>query len=582
MNELNVVQTRCCGIFNQSRHRVCSRPPLGMTSSFASKLGTNYCPPDEEVTEIKTLLVGPTLRLKRLADEITEMQKVINKLAAERAELSAYVEAHKALISPVRRLPLDVMQEIFVACLPIHRNCVMSAREAPILLGRICSAWRTLSLSTPRLWASLHIVEPSRPWELSASAAASFEEKLAQRLETAKTWLGRSGHCPLSISLEGGRIPFGGPMGVTFPHHVPGLPQSSRFVEALIPFASRWRRLNIAISPMPTILSTLTEHDVPILQHVTIHERPEPGPVPETQWSSFGIFNGPQLSAFSISARSYSPTDLPVRWGQLTVLSMADITWSFEISSATAVQVLSWCPELRVCHLGIHDPSTSGSPGLISTIECAFLQTLELECVFPAFTLREMFSRLALPDLRHFKLRGYCPEESQRMLSFSYLFDASQRLESLDISTDTFMKDSLLELFRSLPPTMLQLQISHAWSPSGVHPLNDDALAVLTPPLDDPAPTCPALRDLILVRCDALSDTALVRFVESRMASTHCSRLKRVQIQFTRQRQLDLLASLRAFTDAGLDLTLSYPPPEASNFSPWLGLNEPESQLWAP
>ncbi|KAF8210556.1 hypothetical protein K438DRAFT_1570262, partial [Mycena galopus ATCC 62051] len=57
----------------------------------------------------------------------------------------------KALISSIRRLPLQVIQEIFIACLPTHRNCVMSASEAPIQLGRICSSWRALAFSTPQL-----------------------------------------------------------------------------------------------------------------------------------------------------------------------------------------------------------------------------------------------------------------------------------------------------------------------------------------------------------------------------------------------------------------------------------------------
>ncbi|KAJ7782493.1 hypothetical protein DFH07DRAFT_704529, partial [Mycena maculata] len=59
------------------------------------------------------------------------------------------VEAHKA---PTRRLPLDFIQEIFVACLPTHWNCAMSASEAPVILGPVCSSWRSISLSTPRLW----------------------------------------------------------------------------------------------------------------------------------------------------------------------------------------------------------------------------------------------------------------------------------------------------------------------------------------------------------------------------------------------------------------------------------------------
>ncbi|KAJ6594646.1 hypothetical protein B0H19DRAFT_908650, partial [Mycena capillaripes] len=123
-----------------------------MSSPFATQLGTNYCPTDKEVLEIENLIVEPTLRLKCLDDEIANLQKAIDKLAEERESLGAYVEAHRALISPVRRLPLDIIQEIFLACLPTHRNCVMSAYKAPILLGRICSLWRAISLSTPRLW----------------------------------------------------------------------------------------------------------------------------------------------------------------------------------------------------------------------------------------------------------------------------------------------------------------------------------------------------------------------------------------------------------------------------------------------
>ncbi|KAJ6538789.1 hypothetical protein DFH09DRAFT_1176245 [Mycena vulgaris] len=84
------------------------------TSSFAPNLGTIYCPEDGEIAQIRTLLVEPTLRLERLGGEIADMQKAIDKLKEERDALIAYVEAHKALISPVRRLPLDVIQEIFL------------------------------------------------------------------------------------------------------------------------------------------------------------------------------------------------------------------------------------------------------------------------------------------------------------------------------------------------------------------------------------------------------------------------------------------------------------------------------------
>ncbi|KAJ7443021.1 hypothetical protein FB451DRAFT_1437980 [Mycena latifolia] len=117
-----------------------------MSSPFTSKLGTNYCPRGEEIAQIRTLLVEPTLQLKRLDDEIAVLQKALDKLTEERTGISAYVDAHKALISPVRRLPLDIILEVFTACLPTHRNCVMSAVEAPMWLGRSGNCPLSISL----------------------------------------------------------------------------------------------------------------------------------------------------------------------------------------------------------------------------------------------------------------------------------------------------------------------------------------------------------------------------------------------------------------------------------------------------
>ncbi|KAJ7655674.1 hypothetical protein DFH06DRAFT_992420, partial [Mycena polygramma] len=76
--------------------------PRAAEGAFGYKLGTNYCPNDEEVIEIQGLLVEPTLRLRRLDDEISDLQKAIDELAEERDSLGEYVAAHKALISPVR------------------------------------------------------------------------------------------------------------------------------------------------------------------------------------------------------------------------------------------------------------------------------------------------------------------------------------------------------------------------------------------------------------------------------------------------------------------------------------------------
>ncbi|KAJ7603316.1 hypothetical protein FB45DRAFT_1071689 [Roridomyces roridus] len=134
-----------------------------MDSPFTAKLGTNYCPTAQEAIEIQAFLAQPLRQMKCLDSKIAELQHALNKLLEEREGLGSIVQSHEALLSPIRRMPSDIMQEIFMACMPTDRNCVMDASEAPLLLGRICSAWRALSLATPRLWASLHIVDRGEP-----------------------------------------------------------------------------------------------------------------------------------------------------------------------------------------------------------------------------------------------------------------------------------------------------------------------------------------------------------------------------------------------------------------------------------
>ncbi|KAJ7811572.1 hypothetical protein B0H14DRAFT_2378309 [Mycena olivaceomarginata] len=118
-----------------------------MSAPFSAQLEPITAPQNAEVLEIRSLLVEPHVELKHLDDEIAELQNAIDKLVAERDSLGAYVEAHSTLIalSPARRLPRDVIEEIFVACLPTHRNCVNECSRGTCPSGRICSAWRAIS-----------------------------------------------------------------------------------------------------------------------------------------------------------------------------------------------------------------------------------------------------------------------------------------------------------------------------------------------------------------------------------------------------------------------------------------------------
>ncbi|KAJ6507428.1 hypothetical protein C8R47DRAFT_966979 [Mycena vitilis] len=465
-----------------------------MSSPFTPRLGTNYCPKDEEVLEIKALLSEPTARLQRLDDEIADLQKAISRLAEEWESVNRFLEAHKALLSPFRRLPLDIIQEIFIACLPTHRNCVMNASEAPILLGRICASWRAISHLTPRLWARLHVAEP----RLSHPGSS---EKTTQRLEVTKMWLDRSGQCPLSISLHSGPDYYS-PPGT--PSAVPVVP-SGQFLQALLPFAARWQDIQFTTCMLED-MTCLTPSDVPLLESITLHPLHR-FPPHTMKWELFEMLRGPRIHSFSTMGNHFTP-ELQLQWHQLTDLAVLGAVWDSEMTSNIALQILSKCPKLRSCHLAINDRFTVDSPLLHAAVELESLSTLYLDFGNMVSLAPRLLNRLSLPGLRSFTLQGH--GEPQEVFSLAPFFAQWTRLETLNIGGNTFSKPILLEILRSLPPTLRQLDIINITQ--GSASVDDDALTILVS-------CCPRLESLVIKFCTMISDEALLQFVLAKMTA---------------------------------------------------------------
>ncbi|KAJ7726394.1 hypothetical protein B0H16DRAFT_1592794 [Mycena metata] len=506
-----------------------------MTSPLISRLGTNYCPTDEEVPQIWELLVNPSSRLKQLDDKIAGLQKALDKLVEERASLGAFVEAHKALLSPIRRLPPDVIQEIFAACLPTHRNCVMSASEAPVLLGRICSSWRAISLTTTRLWTRLHVVWPPRPIDLTTL----IDAKIAQRVAVLETWLGRSGQLPLSISVQG---------------------YSPHLLQALLPFFSRLQHIQFITTP-PSFepLSHITEADVPMLETIAVTRLP----FRPDGWGEFAMFRGPRITGFTASVADFATGNLPLQWHKLTILKMES---GGNISSHKLLTLLLRCPELRICRLWASD--FDGTPH--SPVGLEFLHTLELAPMMRGDVIAFLLDRLSLPELRNFSIAAQITDQHNLP---GYLTRWT-KLEGLEIGENSLSASSWVACLRSLPETMRRLVLRDTAANTSLSSLGGSRLetALTALELAHGTPLCPALEELHIPYTSALSDAALLRFITRRMVAVSPPTLRRVEVKFQRPREVDILPDLQPFIDEGLRVSLTYLPPLRLPISPWQGL----------
>ncbi|KAF7376632.1 hypothetical protein MSAN_00080000 [Mycena sanguinolenta] len=177
---------------------------------------------------------------------------------------------------------------------------------------------------------------------------------------------------------------------------------------------------------------------------------------------------------------------------------------------------------------------------------------------------------LLLPELHNLKLDGLenpgSAASADPLISF---LAASTHLETISICSSTFSKSCLTTFLCGLPPTICRLDIfenreRHPWVGAVLD--DDDVLATLEL-RPDSSTVCPALLELVISPFNAISDEALFRVITSRMPT-----LRRVDVAFDREMEVDILPRLQSFVESGAQISITYPTVPLGYFSPWIGL----------
>ncbi|KAJ7168662.1 hypothetical protein C8R46DRAFT_1350259 [Mycena filopes] len=269
-------------------------PQCCFESPVLHLLRTNAVPTPVECAWISEhILVQPRIDLALVDEEIQSLERTLTELKTRRAVLATDIDAHLALLSPVRRLPDDILREIFVSSLPSTHNAIMAEREAPLLICHVCSGWRSIAFTTPRLWSSLHVV---------------IRDKADTTLILAKEWLTRAGVLPLSLSIGCSRS-------------LDKIPDDYPLLSLFLSVSKRWKSIQFA-TPMDrhdllsARLATLSPADVPTLTHIS------------STTPYFDVVFSPLLAAPSITslASHHIPRNLAakssIHWDLLTHLEL--------------------------------------------------------------------------------------------------------------------------------------------------------------------------------------------------------------------------------------------------------------------
>ncbi|KAJ7144766.1 hypothetical protein C8R43DRAFT_840968, partial [Mycena crocata] len=89
-----------------------------------------------------------------LDESIAALETLIQKLRTRRKHAVEHLRRGRGILSPIRRLPVEILGEIFSFTLPDDRK-VAAIHKSPWILGRICSRWRAASISLSSLWTEI-------------------------------------------------------------------------------------------------------------------------------------------------------------------------------------------------------------------------------------------------------------------------------------------------------------------------------------------------------------------------------------------------------------------------------------------
>ncbi|KZP08113.1 hypothetical protein FIBSPDRAFT_761921, partial [Athelia psychrophila] len=121
------------------------KPSSGLQSPIAELLDTFVVPSPAECTLVHERILQLSLDMSKLDNEIGRVEKILEGLRHNRVALQKLSDRHQNILHPTRRLPVEILGEIFVQV-----QVALGSRS--IAPTRVCRHWRAVAIATSQLW----------------------------------------------------------------------------------------------------------------------------------------------------------------------------------------------------------------------------------------------------------------------------------------------------------------------------------------------------------------------------------------------------------------------------------------------
>ncbi|KZV83159.1 hypothetical protein EXIGLDRAFT_626069, partial [Exidia glandulosa HHB12029] len=101
-------------------------------------------PTAKELASTRARIAAQRVEIEGLEAQAARLREKANAVRHEMA-------ANEAYIAPIRRLPFDVLAQIFVLC----ATALGASPQVLRTLSSVCRKWRDVTLATPRAWSKV-------------------------------------------------------------------------------------------------------------------------------------------------------------------------------------------------------------------------------------------------------------------------------------------------------------------------------------------------------------------------------------------------------------------------------------------
>ncbi|KAJ3505239.1 hypothetical protein NLJ89_g7520 [Agrocybe chaxingu] len=434
-------------------------PPPPEISPIAALLATNDPPEPHGEAIARQIIATSTARIsecdeliKRLLAETGQVNEVLASLRSRRAEYENHAKLHRGVISTLRRLPSEILLEIFFLI-------ALDGFPSDIwMVTEVCRRWRAIALATPALWSVF-------PLQRYASATT-----ILSRLSRS---FGRSHTLPFQLTIDfresGGYPDFKFPVcplqTVVLPHlrritHLtvctPQKPQTT-FLSPSSPSLVKWDslrslRLNQVFKVSPrTSPITVFQHS-PLLQdvEVTTCEKTRLSHMSELvlPWSQLRRFSAKRVAlvcAFSVLQAAPMLEELAV---ELTLPDPDFNIRRFAHQSLSRLHVRGWFAE-----------SAEAAQDFLSHLILPSLSKLSVDISDLDHRIISDFVKQSLCKLTFLDIPGSHPLETDYLPAFRQLLSLLPVLTDLGLPFSLEFVQTTLPFLPSLVPQLHHLYL---------------------------------------------------------------------------------------------------------------------------